>query len=54
MGLFRLGESGAEAVLARKLGIGRADGAGEAWKDAPANADIIGGGPLEKEGLWRS
>jgi hypothetical protein len=50
-GFFWLGESGAELVLARKLGIGSAEGAGEWWKVAPANAGIWLGG---KDGLWRS
>lgn len=38
-GRFWLGDvSGADVVLAKKLGMGKADGAGEWWNVAPAKA----------------
>jgi len=47
---FSAGESAAD--LARKLGIGREEGAGEAWKVAPAKAAaIVDFGPADCGGV---
>lgn len=51
-GRFWLGDVwGADVVRAKKLGMGKADGAGEWWKVAPAKAGPCAGG---NEGLCRS